>query len=434
VAQEFDWDGKLLWEFRYADDNVRMHHDIALLPNGNVLMIARERKSNAEAIAAGRNPEFLGEIWPDHVIEVEPVGTNDGNIVWAWHVWDHLVQDVDPAKANFGVVADHPERVDINFGVTTSADWTHGNSIDYNEDFDQIILSVKNFAEAWVIDHSTTTAEAAGHTGGNSGKGGGLLYRWGNPQAYGRGTPAEQKFWGQHDAQWIREGRPGAGNILLFNNGPGRPTGSFSTIDEFAPPVDGNGFYTNPPPGVAFAPVTQSWVYTATPPNSLYSAFISGADRLPNGNTLICEALSGDLQEVTANGDLVWRYINPVNSLGPKSQGTRPSNNITVRADRYPPDYPAFAGRDLTPNGTVELDGSAPFALRQAGRTEFNVTLTWGSLPDVTYHIQHTLSLVNPAWSTISTHIAIGTLTHFTDTDPVRINQDRSCYRAIAPP
>jgi hypothetical protein len=93
----------------------------------------------------------------------------------------------------YGVVTDHPELVDINFG-DTKTDWMHTNSIDYNEKFDQILISVHNFNEIWVIDHSTTTEEAAGHTGGNSGKGGDLLYRWGNPQAYERGTASDQQL------------------------------------------------------------------------------------------------------------------------------------------------------------------------------------------------------------------------------------------------
>ena len=57
---------------------------------------------------------------------------------------------------------------------------------------DQIVLSNHNLSEIWIIDHSTTTLEAASHSGGNSGKGGDLLYRWGNPQAYDQGTGADQ--------------------------------------------------------------------------------------------------------------------------------------------------------------------------------------------------------------------------------------------------
>jgi hypothetical protein len=60
--------------------------------------------------------------------------------------------------------------------------WNHMNSIDYNPTFDQIAMSVRGNSEVWIIDHSTTTAQAKGHTGGKYGKGGDLLYRYGNPE------------------------------------------------------------------------------------------------------------------------------------------------------------------------------------------------------------------------------------------------------------
>ena len=209
IVEEIASDGTVTWSFEYDSTQGRLHHDIEPLPNGNVLMIAWELKTESEALAAGRNPSLLteGEVWPDIVIEVDP--TND-TIVWEWRVWDHLVQDYDSDQANYGVVADHPELIDLNFyGSRTrlgGADWNHINSIDYNAEFDQILLSVRSFSEIWVIDHSTTTAEAASHTGGNSGKGGDLLYRWGNPQAYDAGGADDQQLFVQHDAQWIPVG------------------------------------------------------------------------------------------------------------------------------------------------------------------------------------------------------------------------------------
>ncbi|MBU0497764.1 MAG: aryl-sulfate sulfotransferase, partial [Candidatus Thermoplasmatota archaeon] len=207
-----DWYSQVLWQFEYTTSNYCLHHDVEILPNGNILMIAWERKSASEAIAAGRNPDLLafGELWPDHIIEVQPTGQEGGTIVWEWHIWDHLIQDYDPIRPNYGVVSDHPELINLNYG-DADADWNHVNSIDYNEKLDQILLSVHDFGEIWVIDHSTTTTEAAGHSGGLYGRGGDILYRWGNPQAYRAGTPAQQQFYSQHDAQWIPEDYPGAG-------------------------------------------------------------------------------------------------------------------------------------------------------------------------------------------------------------------------------
>lgn len=356
--EEYTWEGSLAWEFEYSDLQHLAHHDVEKLPNGNVLMIAWEYKSSEEAIEAGRNPDLMfgGELWPDHIIEVEPVGQNGGNIVWEWHVWDHLIQDYDSTKANYGVVADHPERIDINYAPWAGPDWNHFNSIDYNEAFDQIIVSVLTFSEIWVIDHSTTIEEAAGREGGRSGRGGDILYRWGNPEAYDAGVPKERKLFSQHDAQWIEPGLPGDGDMVVFNNGNARPEGVYSTVDEIVPPVSEYGNYELEP-GSPFGPEEPVWTYIADNPGDFYSDHISGAQRQSNGNTLICEGSSGTFFEVTSLGDFVWAYVNPVTNDGPVWQGDiiLEGKNSVFRAYRYPPDYPGFDGRDLTPGDPIEL-------------------------------------------------------------------------------
>jgi len=171
--ERYGWDSELLWEFEYADMTKRQHHDFQVLPNGNVLILAWELKTREEAIQAGRNPDYIdtesNELWPDHIVEVKPTGSNGGEIVWEWHIWDHLIQDFDETKDNFGIVADHPELIDLNYvkpDSPTNSDWNHINSIDYNADLDQIMLSVHAFNELWIIDHSTTTIEAKGKSGG----------------------------------------------------------------------------------------------------------------------------------------------------------------------------------------------------------------------------------------------------------------------------
>jgi hypothetical protein len=359
-VEEYTWDGTLVWDYIYSDDQHRQHHDIERLPNGNVLLVAWEYKSYAEAIAAGRSPSLLtdGELWPDHIVEIEPVGPTGGNIVWEWHVWDHLVQEHDPTKDNYGIVGAHPELIDINYTVAAGpnagrADWNHTNAIDYNETFDQIILSVHGFNEIWIIDHSTTTEEAAGHTGGNSGKGGDLLYRWGNPEAYDRGGAADEKLFRQHDSQWIETGYPSAGNVLIFNNGLGRPGGDYSSVDEIVPPVDELGNYYLEP-NAAYGPSDLLWSYAADPPSDFYAQNISGAYRLPNGNTLICSGPQGTFFEVTPAKETVWRYVNPITGTGPITQGQPAMGNAVFRAYRYGPDYSAFDGKDLTPSDPLE--------------------------------------------------------------------------------
>ena len=208
-VQEFDWDGNLVWDFKFHDDKRVAHHAICRLPNGNVLLIVWEIKTADEAIAAGRRPEQVRGPWlADSVVEIKPTGKTTGEVVWEWHAWDHLIQDVDPSKANFGDVAANPELIDINFGESdwpsrgpnarrsastviagcrrprylestrrparrrdldrlkgigyvgdASArgnrgfvpDWTHVNSVAYNAEHDQIVISVRCLRR--VLDH-----------------------------------------------------------------------------------------------------------------------------------------------------------------------------------------------------------------------------------------------------------------------------------------
>jgi hypothetical protein len=342
IVEEIAPDGTVVWDFEYANSQHRLHHDIEPLLDGNVLMINWERKTEAEALAAGRDPTLLadGEVWPDAVIEVDP---DTDTIVWEWHVWDHLVQDYDAGQDNFGVVADHPELIDLNYNApgipVGDADWNHINAIDYSAEFDQILLSVHNFSEIWVIDHSTTTAEAAGHSGD-------LLYRWGNPAAYDAGDSSDQQLFAQHDAQWIPSGYPGAGHILVFNNGAGRPGGAYSSVDEIVPPVDGSGQYTS------YGPSAPTWSYSADNPTDFYATNISGAQRLPDGNTLICDGPAGYFFEVTPEGEIVWQYDH---------------GSGTFRVTRYAADYaglPDMSAQQTTAPAaaadTARLDAPSP--------------------------------------------------------------------------
>jgi uncharacterized protein (TIGR03437 family) len=385
--EEYDWDGNLVWEFDYFSSTYAIHHDLRMLPNGNIIALLVERKSQAEVLAAGFNPALLQDTFllPDAVVEIAPTRPKGGNIVWEWHVWDHLIQNFDRSRNNYGDPAAHPELVDPNASTRKLATfWNHMNSIDYNAALDQILLSVRGNSEVWVIDHSTTKAEAASHNGGKFGKGGDLLYRWGNPQMYYAGKSADQMLWEQHDAQWIESGRTGAGNMLVFNNGVNRPGGNSSSADEFAPPVDSGGNYALSS-GSAYAPKQLTWTYAGLKGSQWYESDISGAYRLPNGNTLICYGTHGILVEVTAAGDVVWQYVNPVTNTGPMYQGDvsgqddRGHNlNAVFRARRYPPDYAGLAGRSLTPKGVIELSGTrfVNGASFQSGATSAGAILT----------------------------------------------------------
>ena len=366
--EEFDWDGNLVWAIDYYSPTYIHHHDFKVLPNGHVLMLVAEKKTYAEVIAAGFNPALLdasiatqGYMLPDCLVEVVPTGSYGGTVVWEWHLWDHMIQDFDGTKWNYGVVADHPERIDVNGpGMKIPQFWNHVNGIDYNAGLGQVMLSIRGNSELFVVDHGTTTAEAAGRTGGRYGKGGDILYRWGNPQQYNRGTPGNQQLYQQHHTHWIEAGLPGAGNILIFNNGIGR---GFSTVNEIVPPVDGTGFYTLGGSSAAYGPAAPVWTYAASPVTNFYSSEISGAERLANGNTLVCEGIKGNLFEVTSAGEVVWRYVCPVTTTV-MNQGdsvpvdaARPDQlmNSVFRVARYGTNYGAFAGRTLTGRGTIEF-------------------------------------------------------------------------------
>ncbi len=473
LVQEFDWNGRLVWDFKHVDYQHMPHHDVAKLPNGNVLLIVWETKSRDQVIAAGRWPDFVSVmgLHADSLIEVKPTGKTTGEIVWEWHVWDHLVQEHDRSKPSYANVSDHPELIDLNFATgdgpiaammatsdgiamlrslgylgsspapsarpqagetaksepepdrkppsgsgdssrpapfqgrpDTNPDWTHFNAVAYDPELDQIVVSVHAFSEIWIIDHSTTTAEAASHKGGKSGKGGDLLYRWGNPRAYRNGSKMDQRLFNQHNAHWITPGPDGERHMLVFNNGSGRPGGDSSSVDEIVLPVDSQGNYAHNPRG-PFGPTEPDWTYSPPKKSSFYSFLISGAQRLPNGNTLICSGVNGLVFELTSGEEVVWKYANPVvgnpddfsgfraiPSAGksrppggfvrpqPRAKGAQPlvpgrppqkakgtpkhnapdgpwrgmMGNTLFRAYRYGPGFPGLAGKNLKPGKTIE--------------------------------------------------------------------------------
>lgn len=362
--EEYDWEGNLVWEFEHATREYQLHHDIKPMPNGNFLALMVERKTREQTLAAGFQENMMRDdfLVPDAVVEIQPIRPKGGKIVWEWHVWDHLIQDTDQRKPNYGNPAQHPERIYVHAnGRPTAAFWNHMNSLDYHAGLDQIGLSVRGCNEIWIIDHSTTTQEAAGRSGGRHGKGGDLIYRWGNPAAYKRGSTQDKQLVQQHDALWIPEGYPGAGNLTIFNNGYDR---GWSSIEEIALPLDAHGRYTIEP-GRPYGPAQPVWRYEARNRADFFSSEISGAHRLPNGNTLICAGVMGHLFEVTREGEIVWQYVNPMVRGGILAQGEIPGKdmrghlwNAVFKAHRYAPDYPAFAGRDLTPHGVIELPAS----------------------------------------------------------------------------
>jgi hypothetical protein len=369
LIQEVDWHGNVVWEYTYASATYIAHHDIEPMPNGNILLIAYEVKSAAEAMAMGRTTNAA--LWPDHIVEVRPLRPTGGEIVWKWHAWDHLVQDKDPAKPNYGVIADHPGRLNINlpslgFGPS-SADWLHVNGISYNPEREEIVITSHNQSELWVIDHSTTMEEAAGSTGGRRGKGGDILYRWGKPSNYGK--PGTTVFDVVHGPYWIPKGLPGEGNILAFNN---NAKARASIITELTPPRDAQGNYILES-GAAFGPVSPVWTYSNSA--AFFSNHLGGNQRLPNGNTLISEATKGRFLEVAPSGEVVWSYN---------------AGRETARVLRYAPDFPGL--KALFPTTADPVDaGVADFYIRNhpnpfAGHTVLNYSVGKAGPVSITIH------------------------------------------------
>ncbi len=362
ILEEKDWDGQVVWHWEFWSESYMQHHDFELLPNGNILFIAWELKTLEETIAAGRDTSLISrdELWPDMILEIRPIRPDSAELVWEWHIWDHLIQDFDTSKQNYGIVADHAELLDLNFVVDWGGrgrgtpDWNHTNSVDYSPELDQILLSLRHQGEFIVIDHGTTTAEAAGHSGGKYGRGGDILYRWGNPASYRAGKALDQVFFGQHDARWIEAEYPGGGNIMVFNNGRKKPeSGYFSSVVEVSPPLRNDGLYEFRV-GDSYGPEEAVWTFMTAKPSDMYSKYICGAERLPNGNTLICSGWQGLLIEIEHQNREVWRYVSPIGPEGAQAQFIDAARNHVFRASRYGVDYQAFDGRDLTRKGTIE--------------------------------------------------------------------------------
>ncbi|WP_179376721.1 aryl-sulfate sulfotransferase [Winogradskyella wichelsiae] len=381
VIEIYDWYGNLTWQYFYDTPLMRQHHDVFPMPNGNILILAVMKVSNAEAIQFGRNPTLLtdNELYSEQIIEITPIGTNSANIVWQWNIMDHIVQDFDATKDNFGNVSLSPEKLDINFlnGGNGSANWLHFNSIYFNSVLDQIVISSRSLSEIYIIDHSTTTAQAASNTGGTYSKGGDLLYRWGNPQAYKQGNESDRKLYGQHSPYVIEEGLADENKIMLFNNGRDRGE-QFSEINILNPETESPGVYsyqTNTP----YSPSQADYTYgNPTGTDIFFSGILSSAQRLPNGNTLICEGSSGRFFEITKSEDIVWEYINPINTSNGNiiSQGVSSStfSNVSFRAHKYDINYEAFSNKDLTPSSPIELNPNVA-ACQNLSTSKYNLEL-----------------------------------------------------------
>lgn len=399
--QEVDWDGKVVWQYTESRDNYAPHHDWVRIFNAKLnayttLYIANKSISHDEAIAAGADPangNYDGSQM-DAIVEVDM----DGNIVWEWWFFDHVIQDIDSSKENYvgagKSISEYPGRIDINLpGRPLKRDWLHCNSLDYNAELGQIVINSVQ-GEFYVIDHDNTfiAGDPDSSIALAAGADGDFLYRFGDPARYGQGDPpsiledwtssttGHKQIGGAHDIHWIKPGLPGEGNFLIFNNGQylfeATAQSYIFEINGFLN-ADGTntGTYVNPPDAGYYTWIAENkdsmkqkknmsnqlvWIYNSKSNQNFFSHIGSGAQRLPNGNTLICAMTEGHIFEVT-NGDessdpqLVWEYISPLTKEGPVEVlgDNYPMTNSVFRAYRYTADHPALAGRDLTPGATI---------------------------------------------------------------------------------
>lgn len=287
IIEIIDWESNVLWSKILSNDEILSHHDVEVLPNGNILAIVWEAKSIEEALSLGRTSLSVDTLWVDAIYEICRASSSndceDGAIVWKWSIWEHLIQDEDSTiAATYNIsIANAPDKIDLNyFNNSNGADWTHINSVDYNEETGHILLSVHNFNEYWIIDHNDSSK--------------GLLYRAGNPAAYG--VSGEQILYAQHDAQWIEKGLEGEGNILLFNNGMRQGDRDYSSVDEYC--------YDNEDCEIGELIST----YSEGTGGDFFATNISGAQRLSSGNTLVCEGPEGRFFEYNTNNEIIWEY------------------------------------------------------------------------------------------------------------------------------
>ncbi len=395
---ELDWDNNVAWSYRHTLEGYSPHHDWVMIFNPKLgeptlLYIANKAISHEECIALGCDPAngpYVGTNI-DSIVEADM----DGNIIWIWNFVDHLVQDFDSTKANYvgtgKTIADYPHRLNINMpGHPVSRDTLHLNGMDYNQNLDQVMFDTVQ-GEVYIIDHGNTfvPGDLEASMVLAAGEKGDLLYRFGDPARYGQGEPpstlvnwnesttGHKQLGGIHNIQWIDDGLPGAGNLLMFNNGQylgERMPQSY--IYEVNPFLNANGIdtghYVNPPDAGYYVwepevprnthkrPKNMSnqivWIFSSKSGQNFFSHIGSGVQRLPNGNTLITAMTEGHLFEVTPEGELVWEYINPVTDQGEVVDvmtNALPMTNPTFRAYRYDASHPGLAGRDLTPSGPI---------------------------------------------------------------------------------
>lgn len=344
TINEVNWSGTNVVNIAAEATDFYLDYEVIKLPNGNYLCVGRKSFTSAQFSSYGYDIPNTSPSVYDIVVEVDK---NTGKIVWRWDLIDHVIQDKFPSKKSFGVIAEHPEKININ--AIQTYDWNSQesfmiNGMDYNPELDQIVLSIRKIGEIVIIDHSTTTEEAKTSSGGKYKKGGDLLYRYGNPFNYGKGKKSDQQLYFQHNPNWILYGAH-KGKIMLFNNLLNKA--NYSSVEIIAPPIKGDGTYTYDT-AKGYLPWTPDIAYNEVNTGTFFhSEYTSCAKVLPNGNIAITTGQNSTAFEINPSGKLLWEYIVP-------------SGGYIFRTERYASEYPAFSGKTLISGGTIE-NPSSPY-------------------------------------------------------------------------
>ena len=348
-AQLVDMEGRVCHRW-YWEEGISYGY---LLPNGHLLMRPVRRGEQAAARPGGQEDAGTGggATAVGAVLELDW----DGLLVWSYrdpmlhHDFERLpngntlvllFEEIPTELANQvrgGFRAeDGPAEMlgDVVREVTPNGDtvyqWRSWEHLDIEQDFIcclegrgewtlQNALSVTSEGDLLVSFRQTSTVGIVDRASGD------FRWKWG---------PGEISH--QHHPTYLENG-----HVLLFDNGAHRRGVTFSRVVDVDPATN-----------------EIAWEYRGDPPISFYSYHISGAERLPNGNTLISEGAPGRIFEVTHNGEIVWEYINPFAGVVAGGAGRTPPGqpNSVFRAHRYGPDHPALRGKDLNPDRYASLN------------------------------------------------------------------------------
>ncbi len=348
IVRKTDWNGNDLWTYKISNDTVSSHHDVYEMSNGNVLVLVWHKRQEDEVLAAGRNDSlYHSMLVSEEVWELKPIGTDSAEVVWKWNSWDHIVQDHDETKPHYGDATD-VHKIDLNYAEDLAAarEWQHMNSLEYDEVNDLVILSVRHFHEVWIIDHSTTKEESATSQGGRFGKGGDLLFRYGNPIAHhGAG---DQKLYGQHDVR-VMNSSTSKLDLKLFNNGVLREPQK-STVDILEIPLSGDAFETNSTGEY----VVDHHILLNPDDDTFYSSITSGSEFTGDSTLMVTLGMVGRIEEYDLRTKkIIWKYISPITGSGSVAQGDDPvspdptTSNTLFKANWFPEDFSAFTGNQF---------------------------------------------------------------------------------------